>query len=62
MFISLKPKGHGKGEREDDPLAIMGRLRHKLAKISGEQLFITPGQDIRVGGRMSKALYQYALT
>ena len=62
MFISLKPKGHGKGEREDDPLAIMGRLRHKLAKIPGVQLFITPGQDIRVGGRMSKALYQYALT
>jgi hydrophobe/amphiphile efflux-1 (HAE1) family protein len=62
MFISLKPKGHGKGEREDDPLAIMGRLRQKLAKIPGVQLFITPGQDIRVGGRMSKALYQYALT
>ena len=62
MFISLKPKGHGKGEREDDPLAIMGRLRHKLATIPGVQLFITPGQDIRVGGRMSKALYQYALT
>ena len=62
MFISLKPKGHGKGEREDDPLAIMGRLRQKLAKIPGVQLFITPGQDIRVGGRTSKALYQYALT
>src|SRR5207253_2007393 len=25
-------------------------------------LFLTPGQDIRVGGRMSKGLYQYALT
>jgi hydrophobe/amphiphile efflux-1 (HAE1) family protein len=62
MFISLKPKGHGTGERQDDPLAIMGRLRHKLAKIPGVQLFITPGQDIRVGGRSSKATYQYALT
>jgi len=62
MFISLKPKGHGKNEREDDPLAIMGRLRGKLSKIPGVNLFITPGQDIRVGGRSSKATYQYALT
>jgi multidrug efflux pump subunit AcrB len=62
MFISLKPKGWGKGERQDEPLAIMARLRQKLAKIPGVQLFIVPGQDIRVGGRMSKATYQYALT
>jgi hydrophobe/amphiphile efflux-1 (HAE1) family protein len=62
MFITLKPKGNGKGQRKDDPLIIMGRLRQKLAKIPGVQLFITPGQDIRVGGRMSKALFQYALT
>ena len=62
MFISLKPKGHGKDGREDDPLAIMGRLRGKLSKIPGVNLFITPGQDIRVGGRSSKATYQYALT
>jgi multidrug efflux pump subunit AcrB len=62
MFISLKPKGWGKDHRRDDPLTIMGRLRGKLSKIPGVQLFITPGQDIRVGGRMSKATYQYALT
>ena len=62
MFISLKPKGHGKDEREDDPLTIMGRLRGKLSKIPGVNLYITPGQDIRVGGRSSKATYQYALT
>jgi multidrug efflux pump subunit AcrB len=62
MFISLKPKGWGKGERRDGPLTIMARLRQKFAKIPGVQLFIVPGQDIRVGGRMSKATYQYALT
>jgi hydrophobe/amphiphile efflux-1 (HAE1) family protein len=62
MFISLKPKGWGKGERQDGPLAIMTRLRQKFAKIPGVQLFIVPGQDIRVGGRSSKATYQYALT
>lgn len=62
MFISLKPKGGGKNERQDDAGIIIARLRHKLAKIPGAQLFLTPGQDIRVGGRASKGLYQYALT
>jgi hydrophobe/amphiphile efflux-1 (HAE1) family protein len=62
MFISLKPKGFGKGERKDDAAIVIARLRQKLAKIPGAQLFITPNQDIRVGGRMSKGLYQYALT
>jgi multidrug efflux pump subunit AcrB len=62
MFISLKPKGWGKGKRQDGPLTIMARLRQKFAKIPGVQLFIVPGQDIRVGGRSSKATYQYALT
>jgi hydrophobe/amphiphile efflux-1 (HAE1) family protein len=62
MFISLKPKGNGKDERKDDAAMVIARLRQKLAKIPGAQLFIQPNQDIRVGGRSSKALYQYALT
>ena len=62
MFISLKPKGSGKNERKDDVGAIIARLRQKLSKITGANLFLQPGQDIRVGGRSSKALYQYALT
>ena len=62
MFISLKPKGRGKGERKDDVGVIIARLRGKLSKVTGANLFLTPGQDIRVGGRSSKALYQYALT
>jgi multidrug efflux pump len=61
MFISLKPKGSGKDERKDDVGMVIARLWHKLAKIPGAQLFLTPGQDIRVGARMSKGLYQYAL-
>ena len=62
MFISLKPKGLGKGERKDDVGTIMARLRQKLSKMPGAQLFLQPSQDIRVGGRSSKAQYQYALT
>ncbi|HEX4630177.1 MAG TPA: multidrug efflux RND transporter permease subunit [Chthoniobacterales bacterium] len=62
MFISLKPKGHGKDERPDDVMKVINRLRGKLSRIPGAALFLTPGQDIRVGGRSSKATYQYALT
>jgi hydrophobe/amphiphile efflux-1 (HAE1) family protein len=62
MFISLKPRGIGKNDRKDDAGIVIARLRQKLAKIPGAQLFLQPNQDIRVGGRASKALYQYALT
>ena len=62
MFISLKPKGGGKDERPDDVMKVINRLRGKLSRIPGAALFLTPGQDIRVGGRSSKAMYQYALT
>jgi hydrophobe/amphiphile efflux-1 (HAE1) family protein len=62
MFISLKPRGIGKNDRKDDAGIVIARLRQKLAKIPGAQLFLQPNQDIRVGGRASKGLYQYALT
>jgi multidrug efflux pump subunit AcrB len=62
MFISLKPKGLGKDDRKDEAGFVIARLRQRLSKIPGVQLFLTPGQDIRVGGRASKGLYQYALT
>jgi len=62
MFISLKPKGWGKNDRKDDAGAVIARLRQKLVKIPGAQLFLTANQDIRVGGRSSKAQYQYALS
>jgi hydrophobe/amphiphile efflux-1 (HAE1) family protein len=62
MFISLKPKGWGKNDRKDDAGAVIARLRQKLSKIPGAQLFLTANQDIRVGGRSSKAQYQYALS
>jgi hydrophobe/amphiphile efflux-1 (HAE1) family protein len=62
MFISLKPKGIGKDDRKDDAGVVIARLRQKLAKIPGAQLFLQPNQEIRVGGRASKGLYQYALT
>ncbi|MCL2887182.1 MAG: multidrug efflux RND transporter permease subunit [Betaproteobacteria bacterium] len=56
MFIALKPLA------ERDPIdKVMSRLRKKLAHEPGADLFLTPVQDIRAGGRSSNAQYQYTL-
>ncbi len=58
MFIALKPKSVRKVGVEE----VIARLRPKLARLEGINLFLQPGQDIRVGGRPTKSLYQYSLT
>jgi multidrug efflux pump len=40
---------------------VINRLRGKLSHIPGANLFLQPVQDVRVGGRMSNAQYQYTL-
>ncbi|UJX42845.1 efflux RND transporter permease subunit [Desulfovibrio sp. JY] len=56
MFISLKPKN------KRPPLAVtMGRLRRALAAVPGAPAFLMPAQELRMGGRPGKALYQYTL-
>ncbi|TBL40584.1 multidrug efflux RND transporter permease subunit MdtC [Hafnia alvei] len=57
MFISLKPLG----DRKDDAQHVIARLRGKLAKEPGANLFLMAVQDIRVGGRQGNASYQYTL-
>ncbi len=57
MFITLKPLSVRK-ERAD---AVIGRLRRRLAAVPGITLYLQPIQDIRVGGRLAKAQFQYAL-
>ncbi|MBV9539010.1 MAG: efflux RND transporter permease subunit, partial [Acidisphaera sp.] len=57
FFISLKPHD----ERTASAQQIIARLRPKLAEVTGAQLFLQAGQDIRVGGRISKTQYQYTL-
>jgi multidrug efflux pump len=56
MFVTLKPLS----ERKSVDLVI-GELRPKLAKIPGATLYLQSAQDLRIGGRMSNALYQYTL-
>ena len=57
MFMSLKPLA----ERKIGAAQVMARLRPKLAAVPGASLFLQPVQDIRVGGRMSGAAYQFTL-
>ena len=57
MFMSLKPLK----ERQVSADAIAARLRTKLAKVAGANLFLTPAQDFRGGGRQSNAGYQFTL-
>ena len=57
MFVSLKPQS----ERDLSADEVIARLRPKLAKVPGATLFLQSAQDIRVGGRMGNAQYQYTL-
>ncbi len=56
-FIVLKPRD----ERELTSSQVVNRLRPQLAKIRGATLFMQPTQDITVGGRISRASFQYTL-
>ncbi len=57
MFVSLKPVK----DRKISADQVITRLRPKLARVPGASLFLQAQQDIRVGGRVSSALYQYTL-
>jgi multidrug efflux pump len=57
MFVSLKPLA----ERGITADYIIARLRPKLARVPGATLYLQAGQDIRVGGRMSNAQYQFTM-
>jgi len=56
MFIGLKPRGERPPAQE-----VIGRLRGKLAQVQGLNVFMQPVQNIQIGGRPSKALYQHTL-
>ncbi|MES2399924.1 MAG: efflux RND transporter permease subunit [Pseudomonadota bacterium] len=57
MFINLKPVG----QRTDKGLAVIARLRPRLATVTGVSLFLNPVQDLRGGGRAANSTYQYTL-
>jgi multidrug efflux pump len=57
MFITLKPLD----QRRLSADLVIARLRKKLAHIPGATLYMQASQDVRVGGRMANAQYQYTL-
>src|SRR5262249_40175111 len=58
LFIQLKPFA----ERDVTVQKVIQRLRPKVAEVRGALFFMQAGQDINVGGRLSKTEYQYTLT
>jgi hydrophobe/amphiphile efflux-1 (HAE1) family protein len=57
VFVGLKPKP----ERQSTPEDVIARLRPRLARVSGINLYLQASQDLRVGGRASRTQYQYTL-
>ena len=56
MFIALKDVS------QRAPIGqVIARIRRKTAGMPGASLFLQPVQDLRIGGRMSGAAYQYTL-
>jgi hydrophobic/amphiphilic exporter-1 (mainly G- bacteria), HAE1 family len=57
MWITLKPLD----ERGVSARDVIQRLRGKLAQLPSVSVFMTPIQNINVGGRSSRSQYQYTL-
>jgi multidrug efflux pump len=57
MFIALKPFE----QRKATAGQVIARLRKKLAQVPGAPTYFQPVQDLRIGGRIGAALYQYTL-
>jgi multidrug efflux pump len=57
VYIALKPLEERKISSSD----VVNRLRPKLSSIAGASAFLQAGQDLRIGGRASSAMYQYTI-
>ncbi len=56
LFLYLKPRN------ERDPLTtVLARLRQKVAAIPGLRVFLQELPTIRIGGQLTKSLYQFTL-
>jgi hydrophobe/amphiphile efflux-1 (HAE1) family protein len=58
LFVALKPIG----QRKASSMEVIARLRREFRKITGLSVFMVPSQDLRSGGRVSKAQYQFTLS
>jgi hydrophobic/amphiphilic exporter-1 (mainly G- bacteria), HAE1 family len=56
MFVTLKPRGERKPMKQ-----VVEGLRKKLREVAGISVFMRPIQNLQLGGRPSKAQFQYIL-
>jgi multidrug efflux pump len=57
MYLSLKPLH----ERKVSAFQMMDHVRPRLAQVLGASSFLQAVQDLRIGGRLTNATYQYTL-
>ena len=57
IVVHLKPRG----ERKELATDIIERLRPELAKVPGMEVYMQNPPTIRIGGQVSKSLYQYSM-
>ncbi len=56
LFFGLKPRGE-----RPDIFQVIQRLRKSLSTVEGINTYMQPVQNIQLGGRQSKSLYQYTM-
>ncbi len=57
IVVHLKPRG----DRTELATDIIARLRPELAKIVGVEVYMQNPPTVRIGGQVSKSLYQYSM-
>jgi hydrophobe/amphiphile efflux-1 (HAE1) family protein len=57
MYINLKPWD----ERSDSVTQVIRRLSTKSQALSGIRLFMQPAQDVSVGARLGRTMFQYTI-
>ncbi|HZP46893.1 MAG TPA: efflux RND transporter permease subunit [Vicinamibacterales bacterium] len=57
IVVHLKPRGDRKELAND----IIEKLRPQLAEVAGMQVYLQNPPTVRIGGQVSKSLYQYSL-
>jgi multidrug efflux pump len=59
MFVTLKPLEQRTNHNSAD--VVVARLRAACARVPGATCIFSANQDLRIGGRMSSAQYQYTI-
>ncbi|MBS0642583.1 MAG: efflux RND transporter permease subunit [Proteobacteria bacterium] len=57
MYITLKPWD----ERKASATQVIGQLSAAMQAVPGIRLFLQPAQDVSVGARLGRTMYQYTL-